>query len=295
MNYPRRGRWGTISSMRPTRTGMSSCGRVLTLLLGMSLVVPVSVAPMSAIAGPAQADSASVRVIVDTEALGDAEAPFEGAANERLRAALEGAGYELDDSVRANATVRVRISYFNEADLDYQIDVDLAVGEQILQLGALGCPSCADDDLLAAIDGRHAEILAALERALAQQTEPSPPVEDGNPPEAPTATKTKHIGTLGRVGIGISVLGVGVLAVGGVELSRGRIYDDVTQSATERTGIDHRPVGGTLLGVGAVMLTAGVTMLVVDLVRSKKRQQQAGLVHPLLGPSIVGLGYAGRF
>jgi hypothetical protein len=295
MNYPRRRRWGTIASMRPTRTGVSSCGRVLTLLLGVSLAVPVSVAPTSAIAGPAQADSASVRLIVDTEALGDAEAPFEGAANERLRAALEGAGYELDDSVRADATVRVRISYFNEADLDYQINVDLAVGEQIIQLAALGCPHCVDDDLLAAIDGRHTEILAALERALAQRTEPQPHVEEGNPPEAPTTTTTKPIGALGGVGIGVSVLGVGMLVVGGVELGRGRVFDDVTQSATERTGVDHRPVGGTLLGVGAVMLTAGVTMLVVDLVRSKKRRQQAGLAHPLLGPNIVGLGYSARF
>jgi hypothetical protein len=277
--------------MRPTRTGVSSCGRVLTLLLGMSLAVPVSVAPTSAIAGPAQADSASIRVIVDTEALGDAEAPFEGAANERLRAALEEAGYELDDSVRANATVRVRISYFNEADLDYQIDVDLAVGEQILQLGTLGCPSCVEDDLLRAIDGRHAEILTALERALAQQTKPQP-VGDVDPPAAPT-TKAKPIGALGGVGIGVSVLGVGMLVVGGIEFGRGRMYDDVVD--TERTGVDHRPVGGALLGVGAVMLTAGVTMLVVELVRSKKRRQQAGLAHPLLGPNLVGLGYSARF
>jgi hypothetical protein len=299
MNYPRRRRWGTISSVRPTRTGAlggrrhtSSGGSVLTVLLCLSLAIPVSVVPTSAVAGPAQGDSARVRVIMDTEALGDAEAPFKGAANERLREALEAAGYELDDSVRANATVRVRISYFNKADLDYQIDVDLAVGEQILQLGTLGCPSCVEDDLLAAIDGRHAEIVAALERALAQQTKPQP-VGDVDPPAAPT-TKTKPIGALGGVGIGVSVLGVGMLVAGGVELGRGRIYDDVTQSVTERTGIDHRPVGGAMLGVGAVMLTAGVTMLVVDLVRSKK-QRQAGLVHPLLGPSIVGLGYAGRF
>jgi hypothetical protein len=297
MNYPRRRRWGTISSMRPTRTG-AQCGRprgsVLTLLLSVALAVPVSVTPTWAIAGPAQADNARVRVIVDTEALGDVQTPFETTADKRLREALEAAGHELDDSVRANATVRVRISYFNEAELDYQIDVDLAVGEQIIQLGTLGCPHCVDDDLLAAIDGRHAEILAALERALAQQTEPSPPVEDGPSPEVPT-TKPKPIGALGGVGIGVSVLGVGMLVVGGVELGRGRIFDDVTQSATERTGVDHRPVGGRLLGVGAVMLTAGVTMLVVDLVRSKKRRQQAGLAHPLLGPNIVGLGYSARF
>jgi hypothetical protein len=297
MNYPLRWRWGTIPSMRPTRTGAHGGrkrGRVLTLLLSVALAVPVSVTPTWAIAGPAQADSARVRVIVDTEALGDAEAPFEGPANESLRAALEAAGYELDDSVRANATVRVRISYFNEADLDYQIDVDLAAGEQIIQLGSLGCPHCVDDDLLAAIDGRHAEILDALERALAQETEPQPVGED-SPSTATTKPKPKPIGALGGVGIGVSVLGVGMLVVGGVELGRGRIFDDVTQSATERTGIDHRPVGGTLLGVGAAVLTAGVTMLVVDLVRSKKRRQQAGLAYPLLGPSIVGLGYAVRF
>jgi hypothetical protein len=250
-----------------------------------------------AIAGPATTAGASVRVVVDTKALGNAEASFAAEIDETLRAAVEEAGYVLDDSVRADATVRVRLSFFNQEDLDYQIDVDIAAGEQLVRLETDGCPHCEVDQLLARVDGRHTEILAALERALVRSREHVPPEGETPPGETPPVEeqepgKPKPFGTLGSLGIGLGVLGVGTIAVGGVELGRGKIYDDVV--TTERSFVDHRPVGGTLLGVGGVVLAAGVTMLVVDLVRSKQRRQ-TGLAVPLLGPSIVGLGVAGQF
>jgi hypothetical protein len=269
------------------------------LALGVLLVTPVLL-PRVAIAGPATTTGASVRVVVDTKALGDAEASFATEIDETLRAAVEEAGYVLDDSVRADATVRVRLSFFNQEDLDYQIDVDIAAGEQLVRLETVGCPHCEGDEVLAQVDGRHSEILAALERALVRSREHVPPEgetppEGGTPPEQePESGKAKPIGALGGVGIGLAVLGVGTLVVGGVEFGRGKIYDDVSRVTTEASFVDHRPVGGALLGVGSVVLAAGVTMLVVDIIRSKKRRH-AGVTVPLLGPSIVGLGYTGQF
>jgi hypothetical protein len=270
------------------------------LALGVLLVTPVLLLPRVAIAGPATTTGASVRVVVDTQALGDAEASFTAKIDETLRAAVQEAGYVLDDSVRADATVRVRLSFFNQEDLDYQIDVDIAAGEQLVRLETVGCPHCEVDELLARADGRHTEILAALERALARSSEHVPP-EGEAPPEGETPPvqelepgKPKPIGALGSLGIGLGVLGVGTIVAGGVELGRGKIYDDVSRVTTERSFVDHRPVGGALLGAGGVMLAAGVTMLVVDIVRSKKHRH-AGLAVPLLGPSIVGLGYTGQF
>jgi hypothetical protein len=268
------------------------------LALGVLLLTPVLL-PRVAIAGPSTTTGASVRVVVDTKALGDAEAPFAAEIDQTLRAAVEEAGYVLDDSVRADATVRVRLSFFNQEDLDYQIDVDIAAGEQLVRLETVGCPHCEVDQLLARVDGRHTEILAALERALVRSREHVPP--EGETPEGETPPvqeqepgKPKPFGTLGGLGIGLAVLGVGTIVAGGVELGRGTIYDDVSRVTTERSFVDHRPVGGALLGVGGVVLAAGVTMLVVDIVRSKKHRH-AGLAVPLLGPSIVGLGYTGQF
>jgi hypothetical protein len=264
------------------------------LALGVLLVTPALLLPHVAIAGPATTTGSSIRVVVDAKALGDAEASFAAKIDEKLRAALEDAGYVLDDSVRADATVRVRLSFFNQEDLDYQIDVDIAAGEQLVRLETVGCPHCGEDELLARVDSRQSEILTALERALAQSSDTVVPAPDegGEDPPVQEPGKGKPIGALGGVGIGLAALGVGSIVAGGAELGRGKIYDDIV--TTERAFVDHRPVGGALLGVGGVVLVAGVTMLVVDIVRSKQRRH-AGLPVPLLGPSIVGLGVAGRF
>jgi hypothetical protein len=223
------------------------------LALGVLLLTPVLLLPRVAIAGPATTAGASVRVVVDTKALGNAEASFAAEIDETLRAAVEEAGYVLDDSVRADATVRVRLSFFNQEDLDYQIDVDIAAGEQLVRLETDGCPHCEVDQLHARVDGRHSEILAALERALVRSREHVPQEGETPPGETPPVEeqepgKPKPFGTLGRLGIGLGVLGVGTIAVRGVELGRGKIYDDVV--TTERSVVDHRPVGGPLLGVG---------------------------------------------
>jgi hypothetical protein len=266
------------------------------LFVCVLLTTPLVVVPTSAIAGPGQSDSARVRVVVDAVALGDAGSFFEDEVGTELRAALEQAGYGLDDGIRADATVRVRISFFNEADLDYQVHVDISAGPELVQLEILGCPQCVDDDLLDKIHGQQAQIIAGLERALGTAHDRTQPASEDETPKPQRAKPIGPIMALGGVGIGATTLGIGVLIAGGVEFGRGRVYDELTQIPTEHTFVDHRPIGGALLGVGGVVIAAGVTMLVVDIVRSRKRQrQQVGLAHPLLGPSIVGLGFSGRF
>lgn len=268
----------------------------LALLFCVALAAPVLGVPASAIAGPAQAEGARVRVVIDAEELGEAGPFFQDKVGATLRAAVEQAGYQLEDGIRADATVRVRISFFNEADLDYQVHVEISAGAELVQLETLDCAQCVDDDLLGKIDDQHAQVLAGLERALALvQQRPQPANEDDPPVEG--TKQPKAIGALGYGGIGVAALGIGALVAGGVEFGRGKIYDDRTRIANELTFVDHRPVGGALLGVGGVVVAAGVTMLVVDLVRASKRRQQphAGLAIPLLGPSMLGLGYSGQF
>lgn len=252
--------------------------------------------PRVASAEAPQREGARVRVVVEAKELGDAGVPIIEAAAPSLRAAVEAAGYALEDSVEAEATVRVRITYFNADDRDFQVHVEISAGAEMVRLESVGCPNCADEALVAVIEGQRDEILAALERTSSRAEEPQQQpqqVEPENEPIAPTPAP-KPIGVLGGVGIGVAVLGVGAIIGGGVELARGKVYDDVSRTRWDRTFVDHRPAGGALLGVGGVLLAAGVTMLVVDIVHSKKRREHAMAV-PLLGPSMVGLGYTGQF
>jgi hypothetical protein len=269
----------------------------------MSRVLRSSVLCLALLLGPSIARAAEgehVRVVVDVSMLGEEEASFVDAISPGLRAALEGAGYVLDDDiVSADATLRVRVRYFNEGNLDYQIDVDISAGEQLARLDTIACPQCFERDIVAKVEEKHEMILAGLARMLAKANEPAPSErpQQPNTNEQPEASaKPKPIGALGGVGIGVAVLGVGTLVAGGIELGRGKIFDDrSTGLETDSTFVDHRPVGGALLGVGAVVLAAGITMIVVDVVRAKKRRGSAGVAVPLLGPSIVGLGFTGQF
>jgi hypothetical protein len=242
------------------------------------------------------AEGERVRVVVDVSMLGEEEASFADAISPGLRAAIEGAGYVLDEQVSADATVRVRVRYFNEGDLDYQIDLDISAGEQLARIDTIACPQCFESDIVAKVDAQHEVILAALARMLAEDgreptnaSEPEPRVNEEPEP------RPKPIGVVGGVGIGVAALGVGALVAGGVELGRGKVYDAVTQIETQRSFVDHRPVGGALLGVGAVVLAAGITMVIVDVVQAKKRRDRTSLAVPLLGPNMVGLGFSGKF
>lgn len=54
----------------------------------------------------------------------------------------------------------------------------------------------------------------------------------------------------------------------------------------------YRPPGAATLAGGAAVLVAGVVMLVVD--RRRARSRTTALV-PMLGPTITGLMWSGRF
>ncbi|NVB38759.1 hypothetical protein G6O69_13040 [Pseudenhygromyxa sp. WMMC2535] len=255
--------------------------------------------PSRALAESGQAAAKKVRVVVVADPVDDAEAPFAAEVEANLRSALEEAGYELDASMRADATVRLRLSFYNEDNLDYQINVDIAAGGQLLQLPMVACPQCDSAALLEKVEGRHGEILAELEQALAESAEPSEPGPGEPPSSVPDEPEpepgAKSLGPLGYAGIAVGVVGLGGLIGGGVELARGRVYDDQGPTPHQLAGTNHGPVGGALLGIGGAMFVAGATMLVVDLVRSKKGRRHAGLVHPLVGPGSVGVGWSGSF
>ncbi|PRP89915.1 hypothetical protein ENSA5_70220 [Enhygromyxa salina] len=264
------------------------------------LAGPLVVLPRPAEAAPASepsTDPAQVRLVIDANALGDAAKFFSGAIAERLGPVFEDAGYKVTDKADADVTVRVRLSFYNEEDLDYQVDVDISAGSEIVRLETVGCPQCVDDDLLTKVDEQGAAMTDAIGKALAQARDADsttePPATQASEPE-----EVAPIGALGGVGIGVAVLGLGATVAGAVELSRGRVYDQPADGL-ELGYVDHRPPGAVLLGVGVPVFVAGAAMLIADVVirsnKRKRRQEQTGTTYPLMGPDVVGLGYVRRF
>ena len=273
---------------------MSHLAILMTTVL---LAGSVLTAPAHAPAAPVSAERpASVRVVVDADALGDdAAAFFEERAYASVSAALEQAGYTVEDQVDADVTVRVRLSFYNADDLDYEVDVDISAGAELVRLETVACPQCVDADLLARVDELGADVAAGVARALEQVAEQpqTQPVGDGDGEPDEVAA----VGWLGIAGGSIAGVGLGLTIAGAVQFSRGKVFDDPDLTPIERGFVDHRIDGGVLLGVGTVAIVAGAAMLIADVVtRSNERsQQRAHIAHPIIAPGIVGVGYIQRF
>ncbi len=278
------------TAMHPTRR--ISDDDVSSFVCAATLLAP----PNAAAQAPAQ--PARVRVVVDAKDLGEAEGFFSEQVGEQVREAIQGAGYEILDSVDADATVRVRISFFNAADLDYKIDTDVSAGAEIVQLPRLDCPQCVDEDLLERIEGQRGEILAGIEKALLKEDRRNGgDAGDGDAGDGDgDGVRVAPIGPLGGVGIGVLAAGLGLTIGGAVELGRGEVFDDVPDAGF-LTGKDHGPRGRVLLGTGLVSVALGGALLVTDLVlRAKKREwHRYGAAVPIIIPRGLGLGWVGQF
>ena len=207
---------------------------------------------------------------------------------------VEAHGYEILDSVDADATVRVRITFFNPDDLDYKIDVDISAGSEIVRLEPLDCPQCVDEDLLAKIESQREEVLAGIEKALAREDRPpgSGVDGDGDDPD----DRIAPIGPMGAVGISVLGAGIGLTIWGSVELGRGEVFDN-RPGAPRLTGQDHGPRGQILLGTGIASVAIGGALLVTDVVlRAKQRKRnRSGAAVPMITPTSVGLAWVAQF
>ena len=282
----------------PANSKRSIVSGTLALVLALPCA-PLALTPSRALAAAPEGEPATVRVVVDASSLGEDAEYWEGEAAAIVGQAIEAASYEVVDSASAEATVRLRLYYYNEVDLDYQLDVDITAGEEVVRLETVGCPGCVDGALkeeIADLGGAVNEgIATALERAGNGQEDDGGDDDGGED----GGEEVKPMGPLGGAGIGLGVLGLGGVIAGAVELSRGKVYDDPTTKPLKQTFVDHTPVGGVLVGAGAAVFIAGTVMLVVDVVgRSKKRKQQRAqrqVAYPLLSPGMMGAGYTVNF
>jgi hypothetical protein len=167
--------------------------------------------------------------------------------------------------------------------------------------------ACSNDDLLVRIDEGIAAALERLQEPIASHGGTEPSNHQDHPPDhPPVEVAYRKLTGLGRAGIVVGALGLSGVAVGGVFLGLGeRVPED--RLHLER---DYRPPGVAVLVSGGVLLAAGVSMFVVDLVQCRNEhprcvvqgggggatsasRRRSVVLGPWLGGRVVGL--AGRF
>jgi hypothetical protein len=271
------------------------------LLLGL----PVDAAP------PAAADGAAglrVSLAIDTSLLDSAVAArLQPEIAKQLGLVLEQADLHVVSPPEVGEhMLSVRLTAFDEEQRNYEVHLQLGSEGGVATLATVNCDACNERRLIAELVEEIPRLVElheencqkdgnaiALEKPGVDRLAPEVPKLVVDSPE----TQAKRMSALGDAGIGVVVLGVGGLVAGGVELGRGKVYDDVPRKPTYKTGFYHQPLGLALLGVGAVVLASGITMLAVDSIRMKKHRagRQAGRVYPLWDAHSLGLGYSLRF
>lgn len=203
---------------------------------------------------------------------------------------------EVEPSVPA---ISVRLEWVDYEDSLYRVTVATRrPGEDPRVLEEFEC-QCVGSQLTNAILERFPAAVAQLDE------EPEAPEEESGPGPAASepgdSTRThevasaeavgdrKRLGPLGWSGIAVGSVGAGVL-VGGLVLSPRNL---VTRGGPDMVeGRDPRSLGVGLAVTGGVALAAGVSMVVVDLVRRRPSKVAAG---PSGGRDHAGVVFTLRF
>jgi hypothetical protein len=264
--------------------------------------------PVAAAATPDGGAGLRVNLAIDTSLLDPAVAArLEPEIAKQLGPVLEEADLQVVTPPEVGKqTLSVQVTAFDEEQRNYEIELQLAGEGGATTLATVTCDACNERRLIAELIEELPRLVELHEEKYAEAGDAIPlekPGVDPLVPEVPERlvdspeTESKRMSALGGVGIGVAVLGLGGLVAGGVELGRGKVHDDVPRLATYQTGFDHQPLGLALLGVGAVVLASGVTMLAIDSIRMKTRRagRQTARVYPLWDAQSVGLQYSLRF
>lgn len=269
-------------------------------VFGWSLPVAHS-APPAATAPAGQ----SVVLEVDVDELPEAERAIASVVLEHMRELVEGGGYAVTEE--AETVLRVRLRRLEAGDRNYGIHFEFVDGDVVEPaVEWTDCVFCTEARLLQKLDAAQAEVLGAIAERQRGAAADDGGGEDGGGEETggdeggdgDVGESVKPIGVLGGAGIGVAVVGIGVTIGGAVELSRGRVYDDLGEGERlYRTGTDHRPPGYVLIGLGAAATVAGIVMLAVDVSTRAKQRKRAQPARAIVVPSFnnIGIGVVGQF
>ena len=189
----------------------------------------------------------------------------------------------------------VRITFLNAENFEYAIRVVLDPSKSLDNAPILKtCRGCMTDELVEATVEAVRKAIKRKEAREPKMPDPGPEElprpEDGTPTDT-APTPSRGLGPMSWGGVAALALGVASVATGGAFLGLGerRPADDKSQFR------DFRPSGYGLLGVGGALVITGVTLIVVDRVRAKRRSGRSAAVAPLLGPDSAGFAISGRF
>lgn len=290
----------------------------MTVLLSLFLA---ATSPAGVVGGGATASQETpvsvdeVRVVVDHSAL----------LEKQMKVAAEDSGFYVhEDSVKAlreqhgaevteaedAPAILIGLAWEDYERTVYRIRVETQrPGEEPQEVVAFTA-RCIDSSALtkAVVD----RLPAALEQ-LAEVAEPAtvePEVESASggdqgktevEPEAtdvPGEPRARRVGAVGYAGIASMVAGLGVTAGGVVVLLEDPSERVRPGHPADLEVSDRVPLGGALTGIGAGLLVAGATMLVVDqtvLRRRREGKARTSAWVPVLWSGGAGLSWSGRF
>jgi len=197
----------------------------------------------------------------------------------------------------ADAIVVVKMSWTDSSgELNYAIKMTVVRDGQPDSVAEFECIGCDDSDVGRAVESHMAEIVQHLKMAV-KATNDGPPEVD--PPEVkpdPVVvglkddTERRPLGTLGKAGIPIALVGLGAFGGGLAMAVIGAPPDGARGELTE--GLDLRPPGIVLAIGGGVAAVVGVALFIADRAKKKKGTTR---VAPVLDRGLVGLSLKARF
>ena len=287
---------------------------LVPLVTAISLVLPASLAgavtspatSVRAVTAPPQEDSevfASVKV--DAEGFGEVGSKVSTRVVAEAESTLETEGIKRRTGVD-DIVVFLKVTPPPSGDEGYMLGIAVThLGQPITETVEADCELCVEDELIELVDAKVRELLPKIREHMAQvradaaaaaaaeteveEPEPEPEIE---PPPPIIDDEPKGMGGKGKAGA--ALLGLGAAgAVAGVIMA----VREPTQVSPDN-GYELRrtqPPGYATLAVGGALLVTGAVLLVLDSRDRKRSRPKATSVAPMLGPSVAGMSWSGRF
>ena len=164
---------------------------------------------------------------------------------------------------------------------------------------------CSNEDLLMGIDlGIQDAILKLGEAPSEPGSEPEPqPSPEPEPEPAPEQSERSGLSPMTGAGIGAAAVGVAELIAGAILVTRDDERAFASSGALEIDRTSYRTPGIVSLGVGGVLVLAGVALVTVGLARpgkssdagSSRRSSRRWSWAPAVGPTAFGAQLKGKF
>jgi hypothetical protein len=266
--------------------------KLRVLALSVALAVGLSVPATAWANAPASKAAVEVEVTLDQ--------PDDAALAARLRGdvvkALNSEGIAVTKAAGPDeGLIKLHVRW--NADDNHEITAEvIAAGEtKAPEGGPWVCDTCREAQLSAKVTEIAGQLVPLLpETADAASGDGGTGVTPGDAGGGETngGGGKRKLGTLGKVGIPLLVVGVGGAVAGGVLAAMGEKRTAASNDPQDVEITDYSKPGIPIAVVGAALAVTGIALLAVDLSRSRKKKTA---MTPMLAPGLAGIGLSGRF